>query len=66
MFSCEFYKIFKNTLFTEHLRETATGPVTIYYESHIVAIKVIGSLEKHMVCRKKLINNSKSKEKAVK
>ena len=39
VFSCEFWEIFKNTLFTEHLRTTVSGYtlLAIYFSSVIPA-----------------------------
>ena len=44
MFSCEFYKVFKNTFFTEHL--WATDSVNLY----IVCIKETGKVRMCYVC----------------
>ena len=36
MFSCEFFEIFKNTLFTEHLRTTASAVYRVYVENRLI------------------------------
>ena len=36
MFSCEFFEIFKNTLFTEHLRTAASAVYRVYVENRLI------------------------------
>ena len=36
MFSCEFFEIFKNTLFTEHLRTTASAVYRVCVENRLI------------------------------
>ena len=41
VFSCEFYEIFKNTSFTEHLRPTTSGHIFYFCRSYMSAIFIL-------------------------